>query len=81
MLKKCKEIVTLLRKSSVEKGLFYDVELDEDVPTHRYRLQQMVVTRWGSRLAMLETFIKAKDRLIIYMAKSTHVTNTLNSSD
>ena len=33
MLKKCKEVVTLHRKSITEKHLFEDIDIDEELPT------------------------------------------------
>ena len=51
------------------------------MPTHRYRLHQAVVTRWGSTIKMLETFKRAKTRLTLWMASSKQIESPLNNND
>ena len=81
VINNCKAIVKLFKKSSVEKKLFHDIDLEEEVPTHRYRLHHAVVTRWGSTIKMLETFKRARARLTLWMSSSKQIDNPLNNND
>ena len=58
LIKKCKNIVTINKKSVVEKHLFESIEIDEEKDTSGYRLHQMVAIRWNSAFYMLKQFQK-----------------------
>ena len=70
LIKKCKNIVTLNKRSITEKHIFESIELEEEKNTSGYRLHQMVAIRWNSIFYMLKQFHRIKDRLVLYLHKS-----------
>ena len=71
LLNKCKEIVRLYKKSSKEKNLFEQVEVDEQVDTSKYRLKQEVAIRWMSVQDMVKQLLKVKNRVICWLVESS----------
>ncbi|CAL4223991.1 unnamed protein product, partial [Meganyctiphanes norvegica] len=79
LLNKCKEIVRLYKKSSKEKNLFEQVEVDEQVDTSKYRLKQEVAIRWMSVQDMVKQLLKVKNRVICWLVESS-VEKTITDS-